>query len=79
MCVSVCTHVYTCMCVCACLCMHVYMYERVQMHRSTHLDPLVEVVADTDGLVFREKRVEDHVQVKLPRPLWDMVQEEGKQ
>jgi len=34
-----------------------------------HLDPLVQVVADTDGLVFREKRVEDHVEVKLPCPL----------
>ena len=31
-----------------------------------HLNPLVQVVANTDSLVFREKRVEDHVEVKLP-------------
>ena len=75
MCVHVCMHAHMCMCVrecicvraCACACVHVCVC--VQMYRSTHLDPLVEVVADTDGLVFGEKGVEDHVEVKLPCPL----------
>ena len=46
--------------------MWVHTYVRVCV---CHLNPLVQVVANTDGLVFREQRVEDHVEVKLPCPL----------
>ena len=67
MCVRVCERVHLCACVCVHMCSCMRMC--VQMYRSTHLDPLVEVVADTDGLVFGEKGVEDHVEVKLPCPL----------